>query len=151
MKHLELYSDYLICNAAGYATATGLSAMIDGDVSHDQITRFLSAQKSSKELWLKVKSVVRQIEAEDGVLIFEDTIAEKEWADESDLICWHYDHCKNRNVKGINLLSALYYANDVSIPVAFELITKPEKLDETGARKRKSEKTRMNYCATCLM
>ncbi|GDX86036.1 hypothetical protein LBMAG43_20780 [Methylococcaceae bacterium] len=45
MKHLELYSDYLICNVAGYATATGLSAMIDGDVSHDQITRFLSAQK----------------------------------------------------------------------------------------------------------
>ena len=138
MKHLELYSDYLICNAAGYATATGLSAMIDGDVSHDQITRFLSAQKqSSKELWLKVKSVVRQIEAEDGVLIFDDTIAEKEWTDESDLICWHYDHCKSRNVKGINLLSALYYANDVSIPVAFELITKPEQLDLWHAQTKK--------------
>ncbi len=83
MKHLELYSDCLICNAASYATATGLSAMIDGDVSHDQITRFLSAEKqSSKELWLKVKSVVREIEAEDGVLIFDDTIAEKEWTDQ---------------------------------------------------------------------
>jgi hypothetical protein len=54
-----------------------------------------------------VKSVVREIEAEEGVLIFDDSIAEKEWTDESDLICWHYDHCKNRNVKGINLLSAL--------------------------------------------
>jgi hypothetical protein len=86
MKHLELYSDYLICNAEGYATATGLSAMIDGDVSHDQITLFLSGEKrNSKELWLKVKSIVRQIEAEDGVLIFDDTIAEKEWTDESDL------------------------------------------------------------------
>ncbi len=121
MKHLELYSDYLICNATGYATATGLSAMMDGDVSHDQITRFLSAEKcTSKDLWLKVKSVVRSCEAEDGVLIFDDSIAEKEWTDESDLICWHYDHCKSRNVKGINLLSALYHANDVSIPVAFE-------------------------------
>ena len=79
MKHLELYSDYLICNAAGYAIATGLSAMIDGDVSHDQITRFLSAEKqNSRVLWLKVKPVVRQIEAEDGVLIFDDSIAEKE-------------------------------------------------------------------------
>jgi hypothetical protein len=46
MKHLELYSDYLICNATGYATATGLSAMIDGVVSHDQITRFFVSRKT---------------------------------------------------------------------------------------------------------
>lgn len=143
MKYLELYSDYLICNAGSYATATGLSAMIEGNVSHDQITRFLSGEtQHSKDLWLKVKPVVREIEAEEGVLIFDDSIAEKEWTDESDLICWHYDHCKNRNVKGINLLSALYYANDVSIPVAFELITKPERLDKNGVLKRKSEKTK---------
>ena len=143
MKHLELYSDYLICNATGYATATGLSAMMDGDVSHDQITRFLSAEKcTSKDLWLKVKSVVRSCEAEDGVLIFDDSIAEKEWTDESDLICWHYDHCKSRNVKGINLLSALYHANDVSIPVAFELVTKPKQTDKNGKLVRKSEKTK---------
>ena len=40
------------------------------------------------------------------------------------------------------MLSALYYANDVSIPVAFELITKPEQLDKNGLFKRKSEKTK---------
>ena len=143
MNYLELYSDYLICNAGSDARATGLSAMIEGNVSHDQITRFLSGEtQHSKELWLKVKSVVREIEAEEGVLIFDDSIAEKEWTDESDLICWHYDHCKNRNVKGINLLSALYYANDVSIPVAFELMSKPERLDKNGVLKRKSEKTK---------
>ena len=143
MNYLELYSDYLICNAGSDARATGLSAMIEGNVSHDQITRFLSGEtQHSKDLWLKVKPVVREIEAEEGVLIFDDSIAEKEWTDESDLICWHYDHCKNRNVKGINLLSALYYANDVSIPVAFELMSKPERLDKNGVLKRKSEKTK---------
>ncbi|MEY3787259.1 MAG: hypothetical protein RLZ75_1466, partial [Pseudomonadota bacterium] len=36
---LELYTDYLICNS-GFETATGLSAMMERDVSHDQITRF---------------------------------------------------------------------------------------------------------------
>jgi len=37
----------------GAATATGLSAMVDGQVSHDQVTRFLSAQDyTSKDLWL---------------------------------------------------------------------------------------------------
>ena len=54
---LELYTDYLICNN-GFATATGLSAMIDGDISHDQMTRFLSSRPfTSKDLWEQVKPI----------------------------------------------------------------------------------------------
>ena len=33
----DLYKDYLL-SAFGAATATGLSAMVDGEVSHDQVT-----------------------------------------------------------------------------------------------------------------
>ena len=74
---LDLYTDYLL-STFGAATATGLSAMVDGEVSHDQITRFLSAQEyTSKDLWHQVKSTVRSIEREDGVLIFDDTISER--------------------------------------------------------------------------
>jgi hypothetical protein len=40
-ERLELYTDYLISNF-GQATATGLSALVDGDISHDKVTRFLS-------------------------------------------------------------------------------------------------------------
>jgi hypothetical protein len=82
-NHLELYTDYLMVNAAGYATATGLSSMMEGEVSHDQITRLLSKQEfSSKNLWKEVKSTVRQVEREDACLIFDDTIQEKQskWA-----------------------------------------------------------------------
>ncbi len=51
-------------NAAGYATATGLSTMMEGEVSHDQITRLLSEQEfSSKNLWKEVKSTVRLVNA----------------------------------------------------------------------------------------
>ena len=71
----------------------------------DQLTRFLSqADYTSKELWHQVKSVVRTIEREDGVLIFDDTINEKPHTDENELICWHFDHSKNRSDKGLNLL-----------------------------------------------
>ena len=52
---------------------------------------------------------------------FDDTIQEKAWTDENDLICWHYDHVSGRTVKGINLLNALYHHNGVSIPVDFRL------------------------------
>jgi mannose/fructose-specific phosphotransferase system component IIA len=106
---LDLYADYLL-STFGAATATGLSAMVEGQVSHDQVTRFLSAQEyTSKDLWLQVKSTVRSVESEDGVLIFDDTIQAKPWTDESELMCWHYDHVIGRSVRGINFLNALYY------------------------------------------
>jgi len=124
-ERLALYTDYLISNF-GQATATGLSALLDGELSHDQVTRFLSERLyTSKDLWREVKSTVRQVESEDGVLIFDDTIEEKAWTDESDIMCWHYDHVSGRTVKGINLLNALYHSRGVSIPVAFEVVTKP--------------------------
>jgi hypothetical protein len=38
---LETYSDYLL-SSFGQTTATGLSSLLDGAISHDQVTRFLS-------------------------------------------------------------------------------------------------------------
>lgn len=68
-ERLELYTDYLI-STFGYATATGLSEMLNGQVSHDQITRFLSDEEyTSKDLWQEVKATVRKMEREDAVLI----------------------------------------------------------------------------------
>ena len=47
---LDIYTDYLICQNK-YATATGLSELMSGEVSHDQITRFLNKSEfNSKEL-----------------------------------------------------------------------------------------------------
>jgi len=61
-NHLELYTDYLMVNAAGYATATGLSTLMEGEVSHDQITLLLSKQEfTSKNLWKEVKPTVRLV------------------------------------------------------------------------------------------
>ena len=124
-NRLDLYTDYLSVTF-GYATATGLSQMLDGRVSHDAISRFLSERDyTSKDLWKQVKSLVREVESEEGVLIIDDTVEEKPHMDENDLICWHYDHCQGRNIKGINLLNCLYHVNDTSIPVVFERVRKP--------------------------
>ena len=139
-KLLELYSDYLLCSF-GATTATGLSALLEGRISHDRVTRFLSqADYNGKTLWRQVKGMIRDIEQDDGVLIFDDTIQEKPYTDENDLICWHYDHSQNRTVKGINLLNCVYHASDVSLPVTYELITKPVLYTDVKTRrvKRKS-------------
>jgi len=70
---LELYSDYLMSSFA-QITATSLSLLLDHEVSHDQITRFLAGTDyTSRNLWSLVKPTVRTIEADEGVLIFDDT------------------------------------------------------------------------------
>ena len=139
IDYIELYTDYLI-SGNGYATATGLSSLMEGKVSHDKITRFLSKNEySSKDLWKHVKSTVREIECEDACLIFDDTIQEKKWTKESDIMCWHFDHTVGKAVRGINMLNALYYSNDVSIPVAFEIVSKPVHFSDIKTRKVKRE------------
>ncbi|MCK4494703.1 MAG: transposase [Methylococcales bacterium] len=140
----DLYADYLITSFS-YTTATGLSGLVDNAISHDQVTRFLSQQDfTSKELWKVIKKTAREIETDEGVLIFDDTIQEKPHSKENDLICWHYDHCVNRSVKGINLLNCVYYSKETSLPVAFELVKKPTQFCDikTQREKRKSEVTK---------
>ena len=57
--YFDLYTDCLISNN-GLATATGFSAMTDGEVGYDQIIRFLSkGDFTSKTLWREVKATVR--------------------------------------------------------------------------------------------
>lgn len=141
---LELYSDYLLSSFT-HVTATGLSAMTAGEVSHDRITRFLACEEmDSRALWHLVKPVVRQMEGDEGVLVIDDTIEEKPYTDESELVCWHYDHSKGRSVKGINLVSALYQAGEASIPVTFELVKKSEWVfdEKKGKWRRKSSRTK---------
>ena len=144
---LDLYSDYLI-SSFSYATATGMSGMLDNSISHDKITRFLSEREyTSKDLWQTVKPAIRKIETEDGVVVFDDTIVEKEYTDENDIVAWHYDHSKGRSVKGINILSGIYHNKNQSVPVSFEVVKKTEKyLDpESGKQKRKSSKNKNEY------
>ena len=144
---LDLYSDYLVCSF-GQATATGLSRLVDDRVSHDQITRFLASEEmNSAQLWRQVKPLVRQVQRPDAVVVIDDTIVEKPWTDQSELICWHYDHTKGHTVKGINLLSSLYVVGDIRLPVGFDLITKTEEYveKETGQHKFRSARSKNDY------
>ncbi len=141
---LDLYSDYLLASFS-QTSATGLSNLMNGEISHDQVTRFLSNEKkTSRDLWLVVKPFVKKIQSAQGVLIIDDSIEEKPYTDENDIICWHYDHCKDRNVKGINFVSTLYQNKDVSLPIGFALVAKTEEyLDKkTGKMKRRSPVTK---------
>ena len=148
----DLYIDYLI-SSFGAVTATDFSAVLDGAISHDKATRMLSQPaQTSKDLWLRVKPLVRQVESDDGVLIIDDSIVEKPSTDESPLVCWHYDHSKDRTVKGINFISAVYHNQDLSLPVGVHLVIKSdyEVEPKTGKRKRKALFSKNHYCRSLL-
>jgi len=133
----DLYSDYLLASF-GATTATGLSELLEGEVSHDQVTRYLAGtKKTATDLWRTVKPFVREVQSEAGVLIIDDSIEEKPYTDENDIICWHYDHSKDRMLKGINFLTALYSSQGVSVPVGFHLVAKTEKYIDPKTQKEK--------------
>jgi hypothetical protein len=134
---LDLYSDYLLASFS-QTSATGLSNLMNGEISHDQVTRFLSQEKkTSKDLWLLVKPFVKKVQSGEGVLIIDDSIEEKPYTDENELVCWHYDHSKERSIKGINFLSMLYHNRNVSLPIGFCLVAKTEEYLDKKTRKIK--------------
>ncbi|MDF1677862.1 MAG: transposase [Legionellaceae bacterium] len=123
MDMLDIYTDYLICQNK-YATATGLSDMVDDEISHDKVTRFLRQGDFDSMLWKHVKPAVRERETQNGVLILDDSIEDKPYTDENEVNCWHYSHAKGDVVKGINVLSCMVRYDDFSLPIGYEIIKK---------------------------
>jgi hypothetical protein len=147
---LDLYTDYLQV-AFGQASATGLSELLDNAVSHDKFTRLLADNRfSSTDLWQAVKPLVRLHQTNEACLIFDDTIIGKPHTDENELVTWHFDHCQNRSVKGINLLTAFYHAQSpdsdtaLRVPVLYEAVKKEMHFCDlkTRTEKRKSGLTK---------
>jgi DDE superfamily endonuclease len=154
---LDLYTDYLI-SAFGQVTSTGLSEMMDSAISHDRISRMLGKREfSQQDYWKAIKGIVRRVESPGGVIKVDDTIEEKPYSTENSIICWHYDHSKDRSVKGINIINFVYQpypeANrDFSIPIAFEVIEKTEQFFDVKSDKvkRRSDRNKNEIVRTRL-
>ena len=124
---LDLHTDYLL-SSTGPTTAMGLSRRLDGALSHDHITRWLSQTTyGPAEVWRQAKPLIRQAEAQRPtedftVLIVDDSVLEKAHTDANKLICTHWDHSQQRYVKGLKFVSFLYQAGELALPIAVELV-----------------------------
>ena len=140
---LDLYTDYLL-SSFGQTSATGLSRLVDGEITHDSVSRFLSGNEfNSKTLWQKIKPLVRRYETTNACLIFDDVIVEKPYTDENEMVCWHFDHSKGKSVKGVNMLNAFYHTQNMEmsqplrLPVGFQIILKTIAFCEIKTKKVK--------------
>ena len=113
--------------------------MLSVDISHDKITRYLNYKDlGSKDLWRYNKPEIRRHErAIGGVLILDDSIEEKPYTDENEIVAWHHSHAKGRHVKGINILSCLVSYNDAVLPFGYEIVHKDVSFSDIQTRKVK--------------
>ena len=67
----------------------------------------------------------------------DDSIEEKPYTDENEIVAWHHSHAKGRHVKGINILSCLVSYKDVVLPFGYEIIHKDTSFSDIETRKVK--------------
>lgn len=144
----DLYVDYLIAQR-GQVSAGDLSAVLDGALSHDHITRMIAQPElGQKEFWRLVKPLVRRIESDDGCIVVDDYLVEKPHSTPNTVLNVNWDHARKKYVVSANVLNFVYTAQHegqtVNLPIAFEVVTKTEPFTDakTGKEKMKSPKTK---------
>lgn len=148
---MDLYTDFLT-SSPNLVSATLISDVLNNAYSHDSITRMLSQPiLDGKSYWQSIKKSVRQIEKADGVIAIDDTLEEKPYSEENELISWHFDHSQGKSVKAINIVTYTYVNPDfdltVKLPVAYDLVRKDSFQTKTTKKKGKFE-TKTTPCAT---
>lgn len=142
---LNSYTSYLIAST-NQVTSTGLSRLLEGELSHDQITRFLGKEElSQKEFWNLIKGYYKDVQDDDGILIVDDTVEEKPHSGVSESINYWYDHVVGRTVKGLNILSCHYDTEKGNSPIGFRVMTKEQQMSSTKSEqqwKMKMSKTK---------
>ena len=117
---LDIYSDYLI-SAFGQTTATGFM-FLGGKLSHDQFNGCLAQERRVMPICGRLSNpMCARSNKMMAYSSLDDSIAEKPYTDENEIICWHYDHSKRRNIKGINFVTCLYHSQADSLPVGFRI------------------------------
>ena len=149
-KLIDIYIDFLI-SSFGKIEMTKLSEVLNGIYSHDVFTKMLLNYNKNinidKELWFRVKGILRTYEDEnEGCILIDDSILNKPHTKESDIVNWHYDHSAGKCVKGICMLNFHYTnAKGISIPLDYELISKTEKyFDKKSCKIRRKSKFTKN-------
>lgn len=121
---LELYTKFLIANHNRYS-GVELSKTSGSPLSHDSVSRWLSEGNfGSKNLWPHVKDIV---ERETGYLIADDSVLDKRFSRNNELVGRHWSGNEHRLICGIDLVNLLWTKGEECIPCDYRIYQSEKK------------------------
>lgn len=118
------YINFLIATQTAYSCseAERVQPASDRPPAHDAITRLLHRhQPSTEELWREAASYVH---LRRGILVLDDSVLDKLYAQQIELVSRQWSGKHKRVVKGINLTTLLWSDGDKHIPCDYRLYEK---------------------------
>ncbi len=99
------YCQYLLSSQINY-TLTNLADHLE-QISHDQINRYLKNEKlTPRLLWDNVKKLI--VVDEDAYIIFDDTVLDKRFSEEIEIVRRQYSGNEHGIVRGIGIVNCIY-------------------------------------------
>ena len=99
------YCQYLLSSQINY-TLTNLADHLE-QISHDKINRYLKNEKlTPRLLWDNVKDLI--VADEDAYIIFDDTVVDKRFSEEIEIVRKQYSGNEHGIVRGIGIVSCIY-------------------------------------------
>jgi hypothetical protein len=99
------YCQYLLVSQTNY-TCTNFAAHHES-FSHDQINRYIGTVKATpRMIWQKAKKDI--IESENGYILFDDTVVDKNFSKEIELVRSQYSGNAHGIIKGIGVVTCVY-------------------------------------------
>lgn len=125
---LELYTKFLISNHNRYS-GVELSKTSGDLLSHDSVSRWLEDEDfDSKNLWSHVE---KMIEKETGYLIGDDSVLNKRFSRENELVGRHWSGNEHHLICGIDLVNLLWTKGEECIPCDYRIYQSEEKKTKT--------------------
>ena len=118
------YINFLIGTQTGYSCSEAERVQPDSAdaARHDAINRLLNRAKPDPEqLWQEAQALVKRTS---GVLVVDDTVLDKFYANKMELVTWQWSGRHARVVKGINLTTLLWSDGDKHIPCDYRIYDK---------------------------
>lgn len=99
------YCQYLLSSQINY-TITNLAEHLE-QISHDKINRYLKNERlTPRILWDNAKDLI--VFDEDAYIIFDDTVLDKRFSDEIEIVRRQYSGNEHGVVKGIGIVNCIY-------------------------------------------
>lgn len=116
---LELYSRFLLASQSRFSAAELERISPDPTMHHDAVTNWLrSSQFNTSEIWNQAKPFVQ---LDSGYLIVDDSVLDKRYSRDNELVKLQYSGNEHGLVKGIDLVNFLWTDGSQYIPVDYRI------------------------------